>query len=400
VSDLLSALGDSADVEILLLGQGRLKKIGRFFVGNEVDDFSSLQSRSGSPKEYEALIRFLSKTLAYFMRDVQANLFITGNFTYWMMHPLGSALKLCGVPLAVVHKEGLVSSWQPVADGYRRIVSNGVGPTTASRIAVHSDATRQLIAKSGVASVDVIEVIGAARLDSCHVFRTSRSRDVSSDSPPTVTFFTFPLTIGLWFPSDPVGRTQAPQALRSGWRNLLEETLRAADEVARRNPNLSVVVKSKSEPARDPFVMTLLDGLVESSPPNLSVIRSGEGQKHVLGSEAVVAFNSTIILEAIASGTPVLVPAFAEAAEEEANPHLLQLGRSVTLCRSRDELVARLGHFESGGSTGSTRKVDLTDDETRVLEVLAGNPDGDSSARLRDFLDRVSRGEERLHHGD
>lgn len=387
VSDLASTFRDAPETQILLMGQGHLKAIGRRFVGQDIDDFTAAAARKQSPAAFEALTNFLARTFAHLLRATRARLLISGNFTYWMMHPLGLALERCGSELVVVHKEGLVSAWDVVSTGYLRTVGPGVGRTTAARIAVQSEATRQLIAHSGVASLDRIEVIGAARLDSCHAARSARSQASNEGRARIVSFFTFPLSIGLWFPTDEDGRNSIPPRLRLGWRSVLELTLSAAEEVARRDPTLLVVVKSKSEPAKDPEVRPLLDRLDNVPLANISVVRTGEGQQYVLDSAAIVAFNSTIILEAIASGTPVLVPMFGEAADDAALPHLLPLGTSVTACHTPNELVEELLRLSAKGTKAPTA---LTTDQCEVLDRLAGNADGRSGERLRQFLARAT----------
>lgn len=383
VSDLASAFSRASDVRVSLIGQGYLKAIGNEFVGNEITDFSARSARNASPEAFRDLETFLTQVMKHYMSALGAQVLISGNFTYWMTYPLGAALDRCGRSLVIVHKEGLVSAWETVAEGYRRMVASQVGPTTAKAIGVQSESTRQLIASAGVLPEHRIFVIGASRLDSCHASRLRERPTEWAESPPVVTFFTFPLTIGLWFPSDPRGPSLVPPHLRGGWRDLLQSVLQAARTIAASDPGLEVVVKSKSEPAKYPEIQALLEPLEKDKRQNLRVITRGEGQAYLLKSSVIVGFNSTILLEAIAAGIPTVVPRFHEAGMHGAEPHVLPLSSNVTNCYSPDELVRRVIEL-ARNSSDSPRA--LAEDDVAALAKFAGNPDGRSTQRLRRLL--------------
>jgi hypothetical protein len=383
VSDLASAFSEISDVRISLIGQGYLKAIGNEFVGDEISDFSLRSVRIAAADEFDDLVEFLTEVLRRYMSALGARVFVSGNFTYWMTNPLGSALERCGCSLVIIHKEGLVSAWETVADGYRRMVTSQVGPTTARAIGVQSEATRKLIASSGVLPEEQISVVGASRLDSCHAFRTKQSPSPEQTQPKLVTFYTFPLTIGLWFPSDPRGPSLVPPRLRGGWQNLLESVLEAARVVAASDPDLQVVVKSKSEPAKYPEIRPLLEALEENATPNLRVVSRGEGQSYLLASSVIVGLNSTILLEAIAAGIPVVIPMFEEAGINGAEAHMLSLGLGVATCRSQEELVQKV--IDLTRNPSDDQRV-LSADQVAALRRYAGNADGKSALRLRRLL--------------
>lgn len=387
VSDLASAFSKTSDVRVSLLSQGYLKAIGNEFVGDEITDFSARSMRNSAPDDFENLVQFLTLVLRRYMSALGARVFVSGNFTYWMTHPLGAALDRCGCSLVIIHKEGLVSAWETVADGYHRVVASQVGPTTARAIGVQSEETRRLIASTGLLPEEQIFVVGTSRLDGCHTFRTNQTPILQTKEPNVVTFFTFPLTVGLWFPPDPRGPSLVPPHLRGGWRCLFEYVLEAARIVAASDPSLQVVVKSKSEPAKYPEIRPLLEALERDSTPNLHVVSQGEGQAHLLNSTVVVGLNSTILLEAIAAGIPAVIPRLEEAEMHDAEPHILSLRSTVTTCRSQDELVVRV--IELAQNPPNRQQV-LSEDQIAVLDKFAGNSDGKSGQRLQRLL--------RAHH--
>lgn len=384
ISDLSSAFSGTLDVRVSLIGQGYFKAIGNEFLGGKMSDFSKASTRNAASDNFEDLVQFLAEVLRYYMPRLGARVFVSGNFTYWMTNPLGAALERSKCSLVILHKEGLVSAWGTVADGYLRMVASQVEPTTAKAIGVHSEATRQLIASAGVLPKEQIFVVGASRLDTCHAFRANDKRSFKPEAKHVVTFFTFPLTIGLWFPSDPRGASLVPPHLRGGWRDLLGSVLEAARIVAASDPSLEVVVKSKSEPAKFPTIRPLLEALEKDATPNLHVINRGEGQDFLLNSRVIVGLNSTILLEAVAAGIPAVIPRFEEAGLNCAEPHVLSLGSCVTVCRSQDELVKRV--IEIARNPWGRQRV-LSEDQIAVLDKYAGNSDGKSNHRLRSLLE-------------
>jgi len=383
ISDLDVALADRTDVQLFTIGGGYLRLIGRRFLQSPLLDFSQAQHRAEFPRQHERHQQFLAHSLKRYMARLGTQTFVAGNFTYWNVFDLGKALDSIGSELIIVHKEGLVSAWDSVADEYGDLISAGVGKTSAHRVAVQSSATRALLTASGVTGSERVWVTGTARLDACHAHRRAAALAPASSVTRSVTFFTFWPYVGISLLDKPRPGALSPD-LAEGWAETLEQTIEAAVEFAELNPTIRVVIKSKPAPSRGPKLGPLLARAESAGLSNLSVISKGEGQSLVLESLAVVALNSTIILEAIASGTAAFIPRLATAGLRSADRNLLDLEGCAIEVHSRDELFAALR--SACESEPSRRSAELSPAAARVLTRYAGNADGLGSERLREFL--------------
>lgn len=381
VSDLDSAFIDDPMVRLRFISGGLWKTIGERFLDGPLLDFGQLQHRGQHPGPHEALIAFLRRVVPVYLRILRSESLIVGNFTYWMVHDIAAALEGSGQRLVVVHKEGLVSAWPSVAADYANKVTAGVGSTTANRVSVHSTATKELIARCGIVPADRIIVTGAIRLDSCH-----RSRRRLSGEPPQrfhrITFFTFWPTVGIRLGLDSPDRSGAVR--HPDWSRTLEMTLRVAEQLAANRPDVEVVIKSKGWVSRLPDIAEMLEQLADTGHSNLLVHSEGEGQQLLLASDAIVAFNSTVILEAIAAGTPTFVPGFEFKENPDYRQYDLDLAGTVRYASSPEELRAQLETILDGPPT--KRRAALTSEELSVLERYAGNADGAATERLATFL--------------
>ena len=165
---------------------------------------------------------------------------------------------------------------------------------------------------------------------------------------------------------------------------LSEETCRALLHIARDNPGIEVVVKSKGR-ARDLRETAGLFGLARETefPPNMRVVHGGDILQLIAEASVVCGFNSTALLEAVAAGKPAVMPWFAEAEAPEVWPYLIDL-RGISVAAPSpmslaDTLVER--------ARDPKPVPDELDSETRQTLVLwTGNDDGHAAARTRDAI--------------
>jgi hypothetical protein len=307
---------------------------------------------------------------------------LTGNFVYWAERELGAALREVGGRLVVLHKEALLAAWPLTAAAYRRAIEAGVGAFEGDEIGVYTADMGRLLVDVGVVTADRVRVIGTPRIDDGHEHRRAGRPGAQ---PNRVTFFTFPTWRGLTFPADP-DPEPLPVGLERGWERLLEDTVEAVIALAQRRPDLDVVAKVKEGGQDDAATARLraaADDSRRSGAGNLRLVVGGEGGELVLTSRAIIAFNSTVIPEAIAAGTAVVVPAYGEASLVTASGGMLALGSSATAAATPDELIQAVVRLVDADTSGDAGHTDLDAEALEVLERLAGDPDGRAGERLR-----------------
>ncbi|MBT5859849.1 MAG: hypothetical protein HOH89_01705 [Alphaproteobacteria bacterium] len=106
----------------------------------------------------------------------------------------------------------------------------------------------------------------------------------------------------------------------------------------------------------------------------------GDPQDLIARASIVCGFTTTALLEAIASGKPVVVPRFAEALDDASKPFFLDLGDAVDHAASADDLYDRL---LAGAVPPVAPPANLSDHAADMLDHWAGNPDGKAGDRVR-----------------
>jgi hypothetical protein len=341
--DVLLALREIPAVMVLSLKRRVFKSIANAFLPSEVDDNNYLTT---SPTVKEAMLAY-RKFLAQFWQALdphrRIDAVISGNFGYYAERELAAALEELGVPFIVLHKE---NSWSAGSQSFwERVYRERRGPFMGRRILVYSPIERDMQLRAGVVDRDRIEVIGMPRLDAVHHWRESH---VGLAPQTAVLFASFLPEVGMPALAKGVPVKAADSAPNLGTRTLnlstvCHSTHRAILRLAIENPEVKVMIKTKGR-QRDRVALTELLGVTDEThlPPNLHVHHGGSPLPLIGEASVVCGLHSTLLLEALAAGRPVIVPCYAEVLDPEIRHYLFNLGDAVTTASSPDELVELL----------------------------------------------------------
>lgn len=401
LEDMDAAFRDYPQVELIHLRRESVKSLSRVFLPREINDNNyALSGIDSEPKmKYRALSRDVWKQLTA-RQNFQA--VISGNWAYYSERELAFALSEIEVPFLVSHKECLktpsqVRGWIHVYDTYR-------GPFGGRAMSVYNEAEKHTLVESGVCKPEQIVVVGCPRLDELHRLRLQGRKP---NSRKTLLFFSFhptaaaglpwiPMPVGHqplagadtlpipgdpkylnhWFGFDESGNLQPSVA----WEELSQETHRAILCLAKKRPDVDVLIKVKMGPHNHLHAKSLLGG---GLPPNVKVIDGGGSLDYFQKADAICAFNSTACLEGIAAGIPVVTPRFAEAVLPEAQDCLIELGEAVSTAGSPEELVDQiLGVLDEEPA----ESIELTRIQLDILDEYMGNADGLAGKRFAEFV--------------
>jgi hypothetical protein len=166
----------------------------------------------------------------------------------------------------------------------------------------------------------------------------------------------------------------------AGWCRLVEETQRAIHRLAAEHPDIRVIIKLKGVAADREMTSLQASAGLDRVPENIEIVHGGSPQEWLADCDVVCGFNSTALLEALAAGRPVVVPRFAEAAEPEMQPFVVDLGDAVDYA---DDPLA-LGHRLAELARSRVPPLaELPDASREVLETWLFNADGRAGERVR-----------------
>lgn len=322
---------------------------------------------------------FLSSLWPHFNRYKKIDAVLTANYGYYNQREFAAALHRAGTPFIALHKEnvkspGRVKYWQPI---YR-----ARGRFEGSKILVYSETERELQVASGVAEAGDVVVTGMPRLDRVH--RLRKQLAATAEAPRRqLLFFAFwkreKLTATERVSTARLRTENNEEWSRRNWNELCEGTYRAIVELARSRPDIRVILKTKPQSVRLEEILKMLGETAEALPSNFEIVKGGDPITLIAESQAVVGFNSTALLEALAAGKPVIVPNFAEACDPTMHDLIIDLGDAVEKAQSPQEL-SRLICRHLDASTKSRQ--DLPAVSLSCLRQWVGNDDGAAGERV------------------
>jgi hypothetical protein len=383
--DIEAAFG-GGDFEILSLARNHTKALYGSFLPKWVDD-NGYQSAPPEMDAGKARLRALwTQVWPKVQEKARADAVLTGNFAYAAEQGFGAVVEASGVPFIVIHKESLKTPG--LVEFYTRLYRDRRQPFAGRKILVYNNIERGIQIAAGIAPPDRVQVCGMPRLDLIHRWRLAAA-DASLPSTsvrPQVLFLSFHPKTGLPAiprkPGAPEGRLEA---LDDGlgevsWRDLSQQCHQTVLRLARENPGIDVVIKSKGDLGKRTKWQGLTGASIDQDrPANLKLVVGGDPQGLIASASVVCGFKTTALLESIAAGKRVVVPRFAEDTVENARPYFLDLGEAVEYAESAGDLYDRL---LAGAVPLTPPKRDLSTHTAEVLDHWAGNPDGKAGERV------------------
>jgi hypothetical protein len=389
LQDAEESFRDGGDFEVISWPNMALKAFALEILDRSLDHNNYISDDPKITASKLAYRRFLSDLWRHFNRIRPVDVVLTGNFAYFTEREFGVALEQAGTPFIALHKEN-VRPPRRVNEYWHSLYKNRRGPFDGRRILVYNDIERELEISSGVAGPNNVTVTGMPRLDKYHRWRTDHAGPVTGQKP-RVLFFAFARNDKLTaIHRKPSAGIAGDIEAMGGWGDLswgkyALETHRAMIELARENPDVEVIVKSKGQSRKLSDILEMLSGIKGGLPSNVTVVSGGDPFDLLARCQVVVGFNTTGLLEALATGKPTIVPRFAEAADPAMQDLIIDLGNAPLHPESPQalkEMVVR--HTRNPQPIPAA----LSADTARMLRYWVGNDDGLAGRRVVDVLRR------------
>ncbi|MEQ9643329.1 MAG: hypothetical protein RIM84_25135 [Alphaproteobacteria bacterium] len=386
IEDVLASLGRDPRYRLFALRREAPKALARPFFPATVDDNTYGIGDPAIDAGKAPCRDFLAAAWRGANAELSIDACVTGNFSYYAEQELAAAMEAAGTVFVALHKENLKTpGLEPL---YEEIYRDRKGPFLGTAIATYNEIERGIQTRAGTFPPERITVAGMARLDHIHRWREDHAgRDASSDPRPTVLFMSFNEKTG----SPYIGRKTAdgqerlaPELEAVRWTGLVREAHAAVAELARRHPDLRVIIKTKDHA----WAMgALRRGLGEgfAPPANLEIVTGGDPLALICACDVLCGFNSTSLFEGMAAAKPIVVPHFAEAADPRFAPYVVDLGDAAARPDSAEAMIEALAETARRRVSGSVpARLDAA--AQAMLQHWVGNPDGGAGARARDLL--------------
>ena len=391
--DVFGALTAIESVTVYTLPRKTVKAIAAAFLPHEVDDNNYV---STSPRARAAMLRyraFLKEFWRHFDPHGRIDAVVTGNFGYCAERELAAALEELGIPFVALHKE---NSWSAGTQSFwEKVYRERKGPFLGRRILVYSPIERDIQLRAGIIDQSRIEVVGMPRLDEIHRWRMA---NIGLTPKPVVLFASFDPDVSMpVLQPDARGRQYTLVDERPRGRNLAalcRSAHRTMVELSRTCPEITVLVKSKGR-ERDRKILNELLGVEHERelPSNLRVILGGSPLPLLFQASVVCGLHSTMLVEALAAGRPVVVPRYAEVLDPEISRFVFDLGSLVVRASSPSALLNEVRRLALACTPVPET---LSPGTLAILREWVGNEDGRSGERAAAAMLRIL--ETRRHH--
>ncbi len=341
-----------------------LKKIYFYhFNDPKKEDYFTKPTNAKQIYNKKLYIKFLTSSFNFLDKLIKLDGFISFNIFYYAEKYFEEVCINLNKKFIILHKESALSPKEEIyyAEGYKKYNEKSL----SYKISVYSESQKQMLIRSKIATKKQIIVNGCPRSDF-----SFRMRKIKPDQKIIV----FYLIETKRFIGDKFQRLLNKSNFT--WEKLYNQTLKYLIEYASNNSEVKVILKGKTGSLynKDLFISKIL-------PKNCTFIHGGTGEKFLKDAKVVIAFNSTIVFETIASNRNLIIPNFNN--ENKKNKELMhQIENKKYFVKSKNQFNKKLDNYLNSKHMYK----ELTKTDKKTLKYYLGNTDGKSSKRMKKFL--------------
>lgn len=299
IQDLDEISNNGLLINLYLLDHIFLQIIVKAFFKKEFNDYTF--NEAYKLKEYIKYSEFIFRFIYFLTNQLKISMFINFNFVYYAHREFIKVAHEIKVPFVTLMKECHKTSamWEI----YKKSYNDNIGPIKLSTILVHNETSQKMIQDSVIGKNNIIKVVGQARSDS--LFRKNTSY-IRKGNKIHILYFQISPTAGLPYLAgiprfDLLSNTDDTNLIFN-WKNLNNATTKALVNFINKNLDYVLTIKSKpnyhlfddisSELKYDKNRVKIISG-----PPDMNLYNEAD---------LVIGFNTTALIEAIASGVPAI----------------------------------------------------------------------------------------------
>tara|TARA_B100000900_G_scaffold411252_1_gene430572 strand:+ start:348 stop:1655 length:1308 start_codon:yes stop_codon:yes gene_type:complete len=360
--DLITSFSEkNNDIIFYWIPRSLIRVIFGYFLKSRQDYFTKLNDLNEINKK-KLSINFLTITFRYLGKFKNIDAFISFNVFYYPEKFFEEVSKNLDKKYIVLHKESALTPIEEERHPSKFQKYND--KSIANNISVYSDKMKKIFIQSKIAKSNQIIINGCPRSDyafklrkfvpknDCIIFyliETNRYKNNKMQKLLGIKSFTL--------------------------KKINKQVSKFLVKYAENNPNIKIIFKGKTG-------IHKRDDLIKKSlPTNCYFIDGGTGDRYLRNAKVVIAFNSTIVFETIASNRNLIIPNFN--LRNKVNKKLMhKIDNENYYAYSLKDLAKKLSIYMN--SRYINKKISKLDEKT--LKYYLGNTDGKSGERMRKFI--------------
>ena len=339
-----------------------LKKIFSYYFKNKnFKDYYTKISNSVDKDKKKSYVKFLTSAFSSLNNFLKLDGFISFNLFYYSEKYFDKVCLNLNKKFIILHKE---STFTPIEErGADQVYKYYNDKSLSHKISVYSEIQKKILIKSRIANNNQVVVNGCPRSD--YAFKLRKIKPKKN-------------LIVYYMIESKRGSGLVSNKFKINWIKLYNQTLRYLIEYAKNNSNVEIILKGKTgiHSENHPSLNFL--------PDNCTFVGGGTGEKLLRDAKVVIAFNSTILLEAIAANRNLIIPNFNNEKNKK-RKFLYKININNCFANSKIQFNKKLDYYLK--SNYLNKKLSLK--EKKLLNYYLGNVDGNSGSKVRNFLYRL-----------
>ena len=349
-----------SNIIFFLLPRPFLQKIFLcFFNKSNCRDYFTKLTKLENIKKKNSYVNFLTSTFRYVEYSIKFDGFISFNLFYYAEKYFEEVCLNLNKKFIILQKE---SAFNPSEEKKLPIIYKKFNEKSLSyKISVYTESQKKILLKSMIANKNQITVVGTPRSD-----YSFRLRNIAPKKKIIVFYL--------------IEYNRSTTILgpeRKNWSKLYNQTLKYLFEFAKKNPDVQIILKGKTG-AHEKGQSNL-----NPLPSNCRFIDGGSGHILLKIASAVIAFNSTIVFETIASNRNLIIPNFNNENKIYKNI-LLNTENKKYYVNSKIQFDKKIKYYLD--LNYKNRKLSTPDIKT--LKYFLGNTDATAGENMRKFLEK------------
>ena len=331
-----------------------------FFNKSYCQDYFTKLTKLKDIKKKDSYVSFLTSTFRYIEYFKQFDGFISFNLFYYAEKYFEEVCINLNKKFIILHKE---SAFTPLEEKRAPEIYKKFNDKSFSyKISVYSESQKKILIKSRIADKNQIAVVGTPRSDYAYRLRKIAPKE------KIIVFYL--IEYNRFTP------ISGPKI--KNWSKLYNQTLKYLFEFAKNNPDIQIILKGKTG------VHEKGQSNLNPLPQNCRFIDGGSGHSLLKNASAVIAFNSTIVFETIASNRNLIIPNFN--GENKVYKNILhKIENKKYFVNSKIQFNKKIKLYLDL----NYKNKKLSTPDIKTLKYFLGNIDATAGAQIRKFLKKT-----------
>ena len=311
-------------------------------------------------KKKNSYVSFLTSTFRHIEYFIRFDGFVSFNLFYYAEKYFEEVCKNLDKKFIILHKESAFTYAEEkrAPEIYRKFNDKSL----SHKISVYSESQKKILIKSKIAHKNQITVVGTPRSDYAYRLRKITPKE------KIIVFYLIENYRSTPF-SGPKIKT---------WSKLYKQTFKYLLDFAKKNPDIQIILKGKvGVHKKEKLNLNLL-------PRNYRFIDGGSGHSLLRNASVVIAFNSTIVFETIASNRNLIIPNFNN--ENKTYKNILHnIENKKHFVNSKIQFDKRVKLYLNL----NYKNKKLSTPDIKTLKYFLGNIDATAGAQMKKFLEKA-----------